>query len=129
MNHVYRLVWSALLNAWLCVAEVARSKGKSRSGKANTTLMPLALPAAASLAQATITFTLAPANAALSSSGNTSVGNYAIQDGNPVIGGGNLSGPVTFTGKQAGDGRPTTSPNKGHSGTVKAPARPRSTLP
>lgn len=29
MNHCYRLIWSALANAWVVASELARSKGKS----------------------------------------------------------------------------------------------------
>lgn len=81
MNHVYRLVWSALLNAWLCVAEVARSKGKSRSGKANTTLIPLALLAAASLSQADAP---PPAPTTLPGGGQVVAGQAQVQQSGPA---------------------------------------------
>jgi filamentous hemagglutinin family protein len=46
----------------------------------------------------TLSFALNPANPTLSSSGLTAVGNYAISDPSPTIGGGNLAGQVYFTG-------------------------------
>ncbi|MFY9260450.1 MAG: GLUG motif-containing protein [Gallionella sp.] len=33
MNRVYRLIWSQVLNAWVCCAENARGRGKSMSGR------------------------------------------------------------------------------------------------
>ena len=31
MNHIYRLVWSHVLNAWVAVAENTKSKGKGKN--------------------------------------------------------------------------------------------------
>ncbi len=33
MNRVYRLIWSQVLNAWVCCAENAKGRGKSMSGR------------------------------------------------------------------------------------------------
>ncbi|CAM4188485.1 YDG domain-containing protein [Comamonas aquatilis] len=49
----------------------------------------------------TLSFALGPRTPNLSSSGLVSVGNYTIADANPVIGGGNLAGAVTFIGNLA----------------------------
>ncbi|WP_162989513.1 YDG domain-containing protein [Comamonas sp. lk] len=49
----------------------------------------------------TLSFALGPRTTNLSSSGLVSVGNYTIADANPVIGGGNLTGAVTFIGNLA----------------------------
>jgi filamentous hemagglutinin family protein len=48
MNHIYRLVWSEVLNAWIAVAENARGRGKSSSLK----LVAAALSLGAVVAQA-----------------------------------------------------------------------------
>ncbi|WP_077033106.1 YDG domain-containing protein, partial [Pelomonas sp. KK5] len=49
----------------------------------------------------TLSFTLGPSGATTSTSGRVVVGNYTIADAAPVIGGGNLAGPVTFIGNEA----------------------------
>jgi filamentous hemagglutinin family protein len=48
MNHIYRLVWSQVLNGWVAVAETARGRGKGSRRK----LIAAALALSASLAQA-----------------------------------------------------------------------------
>lgn len=44
MNHCYRIVWSHLLNTWVAVAEIARSRGKSKSSVASASISASALP-------------------------------------------------------------------------------------
>ena len=48
MNHIYRIVWNQVLNAWVAVAESARGRGKGASRK----LVAAALSLTASFAQA-----------------------------------------------------------------------------
>ena len=48
MNHIYRIVWNQVLNAWVAVAESARGRGKGSSRK----LVAAALSLTASFAQA-----------------------------------------------------------------------------
>ncbi|HVY07522.1 MAG TPA: YDG domain-containing protein, partial [Burkholderiales bacterium] len=56
----------------------------------------------------TLSFTLNPSGAVLSSSGRVAVGNYGIADASPVVSGPNLVGPVTFVGNLAVQAAPVT---------------------
>ena len=33
LNHVYRIVWSQVLDAWVAVAEIAHGRGKSKTSR------------------------------------------------------------------------------------------------
>lgn len=48
LNHVYRLVWSKLQQAWVAVAETARAQGKSNvTGQVGAAIAPAQLTLAA----------------------------------------------------------------------------------
>jgi hypothetical protein len=43
MNHIYRLIWSHITNAWVAVAENVKGRGKSSSGRKSRIVGAVAL--------------------------------------------------------------------------------------
>ncbi|HEY4083939.1 MAG TPA: filamentous hemagglutinin N-terminal domain-containing protein [Burkholderiaceae bacterium] len=78
MNRVYRLVWSAVVGAWVCVAETARARGKTRGAVLRAGLLPLFL-----LGPAAFTFAGAPAPNTLPTGGQVVAGQASIQQNTP----------------------------------------------
>ena len=52
MNHIYRLIWSHVLNAWVAVAEKSRGRGKSASRKLASVALAISAAGAALAAPA-----------------------------------------------------------------------------
>ena len=77
MNHIYRIIWSQVLNAWVAVAESSRGRGKGSSRK----LVAAALSLTASFAQASPAGGEVVAGAgSIAQSGNTTTVTQASQN-------------------------------------------------
>ncbi|MEX8520578.1 MAG: GLUG motif-containing protein [Leptothrix sp. (in: b-proteobacteria)] len=77
LNHIYRVVWSLVLNAWIAVSEITRGRGKSSSRQ----LVAAALSLTAALAQAAPSGGQITVGAgSISQSGNTTTVQQASQN-------------------------------------------------
>lgn len=76
MNHCYRLVWSQVHSAWVVVTEIARSRGKTKSSKANSSKTVAA--ASFLLALSSVAVAAPPAVNALPTGGSVTAGSATI---------------------------------------------------
>ncbi|MQM31610.1 MAG: filamentous hemagglutinin, partial [Candidatus Accumulibacter phosphatis] len=84
LNHVYRIVWSQVLDAWVAVAEITRARGKTAktSHRRLTSVVAALLSLSASLAQgAPAGGQIASGSGSISQAGTTTT----VQQGSPKL--------------------------------------------
>ncbi len=74
MNHIFRVVFNHTTGTWTAVAEIAKSRGKTKSSKSTTGLIGVVLPAAMAVSSVTA-LAAPPASNALPTGGQVAAGN------------------------------------------------------